>query len=230
MKILNTLASVITILLISCNSSGKKKSIQDHDTITAIENKQIEQAAVEFVRTEIVCDSFYRNKKYKITVSNFSNETSYDEGVYNSIFKFHVQKNGKYQESYIDSIQRHFDEVLFEDFNNDDVNDILIENISDARSNVTYYLYLVDTTTDKLQKVKNFESIKNPRFLPKYNLIDNEVMSGREWTSFYQIQSDCIFEFNYVIKKGMNDDGTIVDFDREYNKTLQKVLKNKNYR
>ncbi|VXB69514.1 hypothetical protein CHRYSEO8AT_350066 [Chryseobacterium sp. 8AT] len=101
--------------------------------------------------------------------------------------------------------------------------------LSDVRSNWTYYLYLVDLKNDRLTKVKNFNQIKNPHYLPQYNLIDNEVMSGRNWTSFYQIKKDSIFDFGYVVYNGEDDNGNTVDFDKEYDKTLSKILKNKNY-
>lgn len=89
---------------------------------------------------------------------------------------------------------------------------------------------MVDLKDDRLTKVKNFNQIKNPRYLPQYNLIDNEVMSGRNWTSFYQIKKDTIFDFGYVIYNGEDNNGNAVDFDKEYDKTLSKVLKNKNYK
>lgn len=229
---------VFLYFLTCCNSSGQKKSTQVFVTTKAVQNNSIKLEVEDFVPTEIICDSIYKNKKYKIVVSNFSNETSYDAGVYNSIFKFYKLENGNYQELYRDSIQRHFDEILFQDFNNDKVKDILIENISDVRSNLTYYLYLVDTTTDKLKKIKNFETIKNPNYLPKYDLIDNMVMSGRDWTAFYKIKNDSIISFEndekYIVHWGEDENGNPKDPDKDYKTKLLKVLKKlkeqKNYR
>jgi hypothetical protein len=54
-------------------------------------------------------------------------------------------------------------------------------------------------------------------------------MSGRSWTSFYQIRKDTIFDFGYVIYDGEDDNGNAIDFEKEYDKTLSKVLKNKDY-
>lgn len=229
MKEIIILTLVFCYIMTSCNSTGDKKSIRVFDTIKAVEIDQTKFKSEEFVPTEIICDSLYKNKKYKITVLNFSKLESYDERVYNSIFKFYEMKNGKYEELYKDSIQRHFNEVLFEDFNNDKVKDILIENISDVRSNVTYYLYLVDTTTDKLKKIKNFEIIKNPHYLPKHNLIDNMVMSGRNWTSFYKIQGDSIKDFDIIIYDGEDENGKYT-YDKDYDNAINKITKKKNYR
>lgn len=238
MKDIYLLVLVFFNFITSCNSSGQRKLIQVFDSKKADETKQIKSEAEEFVPTEIFCDSIYKNKKYKITVINFTKETSYDEGVYNSIFKFYKLENGKYQELFRDSIQRHFDEVLFEDFNNDNVKDILIENISDVRSNLTYYLYLVDPKTDKLKKIKNFETIKNPHYLPKYDLIDNMVMSGRDWTAFYKINKDSIISFEnddkYIVNWGEDENGNPKNPDKDYKAKLLKVVKilkkQKNYR
>jgi hypothetical protein len=55
-------------------------------------------------------------------------------------------------------------------------------------------------------------------------------MFGRNWTSFYQIKKDTVFDFEYIIYDGKDDNGNVVDFEKEYDKTLSKVLKNKNYK
>jgi hypothetical protein len=219
---------LITILFIaSCKSKGQTKMPQSIDTVKTIQNELSQTGTDKFDTTEIICDSIYTNKRYKIIVTNFSNETSYDEGVYNSIFRFYYFKNGKYQELYSDSIQRHFDEIKFEDFNNDKVKDVLIENISDVRSNLTYYLYLIDTAENRLKKIKGFEAIKNPNYLPQYNLIDNYVMSGKIWTSFYKIKGDTIKDFGIEIYHNQKDDGS---YQRDYKKAINTIFaREKNY-
>ena len=91
-------------------------------------------------------------------------------------------------------------------------------------------MYLIDTLNNSIKKVKGFNQIKNPNFISKYNLIDNEVMSGRNWTSFYQIQNDSIYDFDYIIYQDEDENGNITNFEKEYEKTLNKILKSKNYR
>jgi len=121
-------------------------------------------------------------------------------------------------------------EVKFEDFNKDKVKDILVQNISDVRSNWTYYLYFVDTANDKLKKIKGFEEIKNPNYIREYDLIDNYVMSGRNWTSFYKIQGDSIKDFNIVIYDGENENGRVT-YNKDYKKAIATILgKEKNKR
>lgn len=174
--------------------------------------------------TQVFTNSLYKNKKYKILISSFSKEKSYFEGNYNSIFQVFELKSKGEKEIYRDSIQRHFDEVLFEDFTNDSIPEILIQNISDVRSNLTYYLYKIDTVTNQITKIKDFETIKNPHFLPKYNLIDNYVMSGRNWTSIYEIADDKVKDYGFVIEDGEDENGNYT-YDYNYDKALKTILK-----
>ncbi|WP_178362467.1 XAC2610-related protein [Chryseobacterium arachidis] len=199
----------------TASGATAKQDIPEQDTIS---------------EKEIICDSVYQNKNYKIVLRHFSWEKSYEENDKNTVFIFSKKIHGKYQELFRDSIESHTGDYEFRDFNGDNIKDILIQNISDVRSNWTYYLYLVDLKNDRLTKVKNFNQIKNPNYLSKYNLIDSQVISGRNWTSFYQIKKDTVFDFGYVIYDGEDENGKTVDFNKEYDKTLLKVLKNKNYK
>ena len=175
---------------------------------------------------DIACDSLYPNKKYTISLKgNFENV---DDDDHNSEFIFYQIKDGKKIVIFKDSIFIQLTNVIkFEDFNNDNVKDVLIKNISDLRSNWTYNLYLVDLKKDKLKKIKGFNEIKNPHYLPKYNIIDNEVMSGRIWTSFYQIKGDTIKNFRYEIYRGEDENRNPDTYEEDYKHTLNQILKNK---
>jgi len=216
--------------IISCHKHLETQKTTSTKINTSAMVKNDIPAQDSIFENEIICDSVYQNKNYKIVLRHFSREKGYDENDKNTVFIFSKKINGKYEELLRDSIESHVGAYEFQDFNGDKIKDILIQNISDIRSNWTYYLYLVDLKNDRLTKVKNFNQIKNPHYLPQYNLIDNEVMSGRNWTSFYQIKKDTVFDFGYVIYKGEDGNGNNVDFDKEYYKTLSKVLKNKNYK
>ncbi|MFC7772522.1 XAC2610-related protein [Flavobacterium sp. GCM10027622] len=173
--------------------------------------------------TEIICDTFYPNEGFKIVLRKYDDKGD-DETVNNSVFILSKLQNGNYLEIYRDSIFRRFNEIQFKDFNNDGVKDILIENDSDVRSNLTYYLYLVDLKKDKLKKIKGFEEIKNPKNLPEYNLIDSSVMSGRDWTGFYKIQGDSIKEFDDIVYWGQDEEGNPKNPELDYQKTIKKIL------
>jgi hypothetical protein len=218
--------TIIPIWFLFAFILGYKTNGQNNKTTAkdSLNRKQIiKKGEVEnkFETTEVICDSIYKNKGYKITITRFFESQSYDEDDFNALFVFYKLRNGKYVEIYKDSILSQYEGIKFEDFNNDKIKDILIENISDVRSNLTYYLYLVDTTHDKLKKIKGFEEIKNPNYLPQYNLIDNYVMSGQIWTSFYKIKNGRIKDFGIEIIDDQSENGT---YERDYKKAIKKIL------
>ncbi len=188
---------------------------------------------------EILCDSVYKNKNYKIIQDYYPDGMGNDIGDNNTIFTFTKSDNSNIKIIFNDTLYSRTGEIEFRDFNGDNVKDILVQNISDVRSNWTYYLYLVDTTHDKLKKIKGFEEIKNPNYLPQYNLIDNYVMSGKNWTSFYKLQADSIKDFGIVIyddrilggSHADNEQATTNNYDREYRRAINSIIsKSKNNR
>ena len=180
-----------------------------------------------FEKTEIVCDTVYKNKGYKLTLTLFDT-TNADGTIPNTLFTLSKLTNGQFLPIYFDSIFNTVQQVRFADFNNDKVKDILVQNISDVRSNWTYYLYLVDTAQNKLKKIKGFQEIKNPNYLSQYNLIDNYVLSGQTWTGFYKIDGDSVKDFDMVIYDNQTQDGS---YDRDYRKAIKSILtKGKNNR
>ncbi len=80
--------------------------------------------------------------------------------------------NGKKKLIFSDSIYNTVPEIRFDDFNNDNIKDILVQHTSDVRSNRTYYLYLVDLVQDKLTKINDFEEIKKPNNVSEYDFFD----------------------------------------------------------
>ena len=218
----NVLLILTLLTLNSCNNSGvqTKTSIADTSKIvTTTPDKKIKD---DFETTEINCDSVYLGKGYKLTLRKFDS-TNEDETKFNSVFSFQKRTTGKYSEIFTDSIFNLVQDVKFEDFNNDKIKDILVQNYSDVRSNWTYYLYLIDTTNDRLKKIKDFEEIKNPSYVSKYDLIDNYVVSGTNWTSFYKIKRDTIFDFEIVIYADPSVDNDL-KYDKDYKKAIKTIL------
>jgi len=219
---------VLTIfILTNCKNNGQHSESIPTDSSKVVKNAVTKLEKENFEKTEIVCDTVYKNKGYKLTLTLFDT-TDEDETIPNTLFTLSKLTNGQYFPIYSDSIFNKVQEVHFADFNNDNVKDILIQNISDVRNNWTYYLYLVDTTKDKLKKIKGFEEIKNPNYLPQYNLIDNYVVSGKIWTSFYKIKGDSVRDFDIVIYDDQTDNG---NYDRNYKKAVNSIMmKEKNNR
>lgn len=169
-------------------------------------------------------DSIYKSKGYKFELKRFDLQTDY-KFKFNSIFIFSKLINNKYIEIYKDSLFVTFKEIKFEDYNQDNIPDILIQNYYDVRSNSTYNLYLVDNKTDKLFKVKGFEDIKNPEFNTDYGVIENYVLSYRNWTSFYKIRNNKIIDLGITIYDVEDDNGKTT-YKEDYIKAIN-TIKNK---
>jgi hypothetical protein len=173
---------------------------------------------------DTLCDSIYKNKGYKIIQHYFPDGIDSINNK-NTVFQLLLTKSNKKTIIYQDTIYSSTGEIVFRDFNNDGIKDILMQNISDVRSNWTYYLYLVDTVRDRLEKINGFEEIKNPNYLPKYNLIDNYVNSGQNWTNFYKIKGNKIKDFGIVIYDGQTD-AENEKYIQAHKKAIQTILKN----
>jgi hypothetical protein len=208
---------LISLLSINSFCGQAQKTENDNKAVNSIDSI----TETKFKSTEIVCDTIYPNKDYSISLLSFypMNE---DETIPNTLFTISKLTNGKYLPIFSDSIFTSVQEVRFEDFNNDKVKDILVQNYSDVRSNWTYHLYLTDTVKDNFKKIKGFEEIKNPNYLPQYNLIDNYVMSGQIWTSFYKIIGDSIKDFDIVIYDNQTEDGS---YERDHKKAIESILR-----
>jgi len=219
----SNLLFILTLLTLnSCNNSGVKTKTSFADTSKKIDTTPAKKTKDDFESTEINCDTVYFGKGYKLTLKKFDS-TNEDETKFNTVFSFQKRTNGQYSEIFSDSIFNKVHDVKFEDFNNDKIRDILIQNFSDIRSNWTYYLYLIDTTHERLKKIKGFEEIKNPSYVSKYDLVDNYVVSGTNWTSFYKIKGDTILDFEIVIyaDPSVEDDSK---YEREYKKAIKTIL------
>ena len=172
---------------------------------------------------KIKWDSIYPNENLFIELKSLDSD---NENVNQNKFKFRLSKNTNRQDLdlYSDTIYSTTQIIEFKDFNNDKIKDILIQNESDVRSNWTYNLYLVDIKNAKLTKVKVFSEIKNPNYLKEFNLIDNYVNSGKNWTSFYKIQNDSIIDLGFIIYDDQTEDG---NYKKEYIKTIEKIKNNR---
>ncbi|KFC24774.1 XAC2610-related protein [Chryseobacterium sp. FH1] len=170
---------------------------------------------------KINCDSIYDQKGYSVSLE-FDPK---DQIILNVLFTFSKKINGKEKIIHQEKLHSQYQNVEFIDFNGDGIKDILVENTSDVRSNLTYNLFLVDFKSQKLRKIEGFNEIKNPNYLKEYDLIDCMVMSGRNWTRFYKIEGNKVKDFGYVIEDGEDENGKDLEYDKNYELTLAKILK-----
>ena len=168
--------------------------------------------------TIIKCDSIYRGKSITIKLINFDDERDGYDVEKNSILIVSQKLNGKNSVLIKDSIFSRAQKVEFRDFNNDTIKDILVQNISDVRSNWTYNLYLYDTKTNNFKRVTGFEEIKNPIYNSEYKIIESHVNSGKNWMAFYKIRNYKIHDYHIEII----DDGSFKS-GKEYKKALKKI-------
>jgi hypothetical protein len=213
---------ILTIFatITSCNNVGQNKELSKLDSVTVNQNSLTNNPTDDSEIVEINCDSIYKDKGISIQlISLDTNKVNEPENKF--VFIVIKQKNGQSSEIFRDTIESTVQEVKFADFNNDNIKDILIQNISDVRSNWTYNLFIVDKNLGFIRKIKGFEEIKNPNYLPKYDLIDNMVMSGRNWTSFYKIVGDNIKDYEIVIYDNQTNDGS---YEREYKRAVKNIL------
>ncbi len=180
----------------------------------------------------IFCDSIYPGKNYFVSQIKF-NDTLDDENIDNTIFIFGVDKSGIKTELFRDSIFSQFLEIEFKDFNNDSVPDILVENTSSARSNLTYYLYLMCLNKNKVKKIRKFETIPNPDYNKEYNIVDNYVLTGINYTNFYSIVNNKIIDYHITIEDNQSEDPNSVEDNQpnpKYFKAIKKIMRSKTYK
>lgn len=172
--------------------------------------------------TTIKCDSIYKDKGITIKLINFDNEKDGYENDKNSILIIDQKINGKNSTLIKDSIFSRVQKIEFKDFNGDKIKDLLIQNISDARSNWTYNLYLYNPQTNNFKRVIGFEEIKNPIYNSKYKIIESHVNSGKNWAAFYKIKKFKVYDYNIEII----DDGS-PKAEKEYRKAIKKITEKK---
>lgn len=162
---------------------------------------------------QIKTDSIYPKEKIEVSlmgVKGFNDEAPR--------YNLTIYKNKKIILK--DLVYSKVGEIQFEDFNGDGIKDLLIQNISDVRSNWTYYLYLFDNKNKTFKKILDFESVKNPVYNPKYKWVESYVVSGTNYLNLYKITGDKVKDLKYTI-----EDSESVNFEQEYKKAVKKLIK-----
>ncbi len=211
---------IITIIVLNTNILSRTQSLINHQQlrILRIVYTAIDIPANEGVDTVWVPHSVDTN--YKAAIIHLYNEDT----PYNSLFIHLKKKDDKFNPISTDSLWTNAS-IEYSDYNNDGTKDILISHTSSARSNQTYYLYLVDKQGDGFRKVRNFEQIPNPTFDSINNVIMNYVLSGTNYTDFYKIEADSVLNLNMTIEdtRPENDEDNTSHYDNEYKKAIKRL-------
>lgn len=79
--------NILFLILILINSCSKKQEVKK-----ILASNKIEKTKNSIDENEILCDSIYPTKNYKISIKCFSNERSYEEADKNAVFTFSKKK------------------------------------------------------------------------------------------------------------------------------------------
>lgn len=203
MKRLPTILTVSIILQIS--SCGSRTNF---DTVT------FGSASADTVTID--CDSVFNQSGYAIRLILFD---SLIENEYNSIFLFGEQNQYDLEKVFADTLYSEVGQIEFIDYNNDNIKDILVQNISDARSNWTYNLFLTDFKEKTLRKVKGFQEIKNPRLNKDFGIIESHVNSGTNYIEFYRlVEKDSIYKYDILVYDSADEIS-----NKNYRQALEKI-------
>lgn len=141
-------------------------------------------------------DSIYTlnsNMQFHLKESNSCSSIEKSNYIFDIIFKSDTTPINIFS----DTIYSKTGQFILEDYNMDGSLDLLIHNESDARSNWTYYLYLVYPEQGIVTKISNFNRIKNPKNLHRNNIIQSHVISGKSYYEYYKILDNlsiCYFD------------------------------------
>jgi hypothetical protein len=147
-----------------------------------ISNLFIGNASAQLTDTSF---TVFNDPSYKIRLT--SRKASPSEEETNVLFSLIKTEGSKQSLLLRDSFFCQRTYVKWKDYNNDGIEDLLLFRASSARSNWTYYLYVVDAKTKLLHKIDGFEEIANPEFVSGDNIITSYTLTGKSFYSFYRI-------------------------------------------
>jgi hypothetical protein len=185
----HTLIFSLVILLFACGQVSDKGDVQ--------RQKSMKVDTVIFNG-----DSIFNEMGFIVRLISFD---SLLDKEHNSFLDFGKRTKDGLEKNYRDTLYSKVGKIDFADYNNDKIKDILVQNISDVRSNWTYNLYLTDIKNRTLKKVKGFEEIKNPKLNQDLGIIESRVNSGTNYIEFYRLlNNDSIYKYDILVYDSMD--------------------------
>ena len=177
------------------------------------------------LKGEIYADSttvtLFGDNSYKLTLHIFDTTNIYDAENNNAVLTFSKQDKRQTKILFRDSLFCMYPDIVFRDFNNDKIKDVIVFYYTGARANPTYHLYLTDNKNHKLIRVKGFEELPNPNLDTANNIIESIALSGSNYYRFYRIDKKSkLINLGHGFEENPND-------STQYEKAIQQIL-NKN--
>lgn len=151
---------------------------------------------------------------YKASLHIFDTNIDWTGQKKNAVFILLKKEKKSWQLLTKDSICSMMPFIHFEDFNGDHVKDVLVFNMTGARSNESYYLYLMQPGYTKPVRVKDFEHIYNPEYDTSEHIITSYTLSGQNYYSFYRIAGNKVVDLGHSFSAELTGDGDSIHYER----------------
>lgn len=136
----------------------------------------------------------------RFTINEAGRRASHNASVH---FYKKINQNDS-EELFVDALYCMSDEILFKDFNNDGLKDLLIFHSTGGRANPTYYLYLLDQNKHSVMRVSGFENLPNPDI--DKGIITSIALAGTHYIySFYMIENNKLTDMHTSFETDRND-------------------------
>lgn len=210
----------IIFLLAACNS---KTSNSLSDTISIpVADSSIKLSVDTTFETFDTTILPFSDSSYKLIFSVFDLKSNHEKN--NSTVTLSRIYNNNTRKILQDSFYCMNAIVECQDFNNDNIKDVLLFYSTGARANPTYHFYLVDTIKHNLTYIKGFEKLPNPDFDSSNNIITSAALFGGSiFWSFYRINSqNKLIDLKHSFTTDFGGDSI------KYHQAIKKILKDKN--
>lgn len=177
---------------------------------------QAKNAAIRVADSSVIV---FNDDNYKLALHVFSLTDDYGIAMPNATLTLKYFNGKDVKTLLVDSLICMKPWIRFEDFNNDGVKDILVFNTTSARSNWTHYLYVVDSKSKSIHRVKGFEKLLNPHLDCGTNIISSIALYGKTYYSFYRIKKNSLDSLGY----GFETDAA--DAENKYKKAIKQIIK-----
>lgn len=173
---------IFSLLFLNCCRHNNQRSVFTKSSRqTAINNDHLSKTTIYDTSVTLFGDT-----AYKLHLWAFHRELEGEEKA-NTVLTLKKIQDGRSVTLLNDSLYSRLPAIQFQDFNNDKTKDLLVFYDDGARANPRYHLYLVNSKSHNMIRIKGFEELTNAEFDPTNNIITSVGLSGSDYYSFYRI-------------------------------------------